>query len=417
MRMPWSAGRPLAPKEWDAVRMQVIFDCCKWDIQSEDQSVLADFPLFIEEDEWRTLAKLAEKLTGEVLDAEQELILRADLHPRLGLPDTIRKVLRRCSPESFPKGSARVMRFDFHFAPEGWRISEVNADVPGGFIEASGFTELMAPYYPSFSAPPNPAIAYAEKIGRAAGENRLIGFVHATAHSDDRQVMQYLAQEIQRRGMRAAVLSPGHLVWESNLAKIKSLFATGTPGLLIRFFPAEWLPNLRPDSLWKPWFCGGRTPMSNPGSAILIQSKRFPLVWDELATSMSTWRSLMPETRCPSELSAASQTEWVFKPVFGRVGEDVAIAGITEERAYREIVKDVRRHPINWAAERRFEAVAVQTESGPRYACLGIFTLDGHAVGAYGRIAKKPLIDQNAQDIAVLIRAKDNRDDDGKAVV
>src|SRR5437879_6963173 len=81
VRMPWSAGRPLAPKEWDAFRMRVIFDCCKWDIQSEDQSVLADFPLFIEEDEWRTLAKLAEKLTTEVLDAEQELILSADLHP------------------------------------------------------------------------------------------------------------------------------------------------------------------------------------------------------------------------------------------------------------------------------------------------------------------------------------------------
>jgi len=44
--------------------------------------------------------------------------------------------------------------------------------------------------------------------------------------------------------------------------------------------------------------------------------------------------------------------KWVFKPVFGRVGEDVAIAGVTEQRAYKEIIRDVSRHPVNWIAQR-----------------------------------------------------------------
>lgn len=146
--------------------------------------------------------------------------------------------------------------------------------------------------------------------------------------------------------------------------------------------------------------------MSNPGSAILIQSKRFPLVWDELNQPMATWRSLMPESRCPGKLNSNTVGEWVLKPVFGRVGEDVAIAGVTEEAPYKKIVEEVTRRPKNWVAQRRFVPVPLPGPKGPVYPCLGIFTLDGRSVGAYGRIATKPLIDHNAQDIAVLLTAK-----------
>jgi len=112
--------------------MQLMFDCCKWDIQSEDHSVVADYPLFLEEGEWESVASLAEKLSQEVLAAEHELLSRPDLHAKLSLPVSIQKILRKCSPKAFPRSCARIMRFDFHFTPEGWRISEVNADVPGG---------------------------------------------------------------------------------------------------------------------------------------------------------------------------------------------------------------------------------------------------------------------------------------------
>ena len=407
MKLPWSVERRLRPDDWESVRMRLMFDCCKWDIQSEDHSVVADFPLILDQEEWNSLAGYAEKLTREVLAAEGELLCRPDLHKILGLPESICRVLRKCAPEKIATGAARVMRFDFHFTPEGWRISEVNADVPGGFIEASGFVELMAEYYSDHSIPPNPAEAYEDAIAVAAGEGGAIGLVHATAHCDDRQVMQYLAKGLQRRGMQPIVLSPKHLKWDSGFARIASAFAAVKPTLLVRFFPAEWLPNLRPASSWEPWFCGGKTLMSNPGRALLIQSKRFPLVWNKLKTPLPTWQSLLPETKSPSDISSGSE-HWVFKPVLGRVGEDVAIAGITEQRAYKEIVKDVKRHPNDWIAQRRFNTLPLETHSGVRYPCLGIFTLDGHAVGVYGRIAAKPLIDHDAQDIAVLIRRKEH---------
>lgn len=400
MNLPWSVERPLPPEEWKSVRLRLMFDCCKWDIQSEDHCVAADFPLILDEEQWKLIASEAEQLSREVLAAEGELLSRPDLHRAIGIPRPIRRLLRQCVPGTIPLGAARVMRFDFHFTREGWRISEVNADVPGGFIEASGFTEMMSEYYPAYAVPPNPAKAYVAAVTKAAGDGTAVALVHATAHYDDCQVMQYLAQEFHKRGTQALPVSPAHLKWQCGYAEITGPFL-GKAGLLVRFFPAEWLPNLRLKACWGPWFRGGNMPMSNPGTALLIQSKRFPIVWSELRTSLTGWRALLPETNCPTNAPIGGE-EWVFKPVFGRAGEDVGIAGVTETREYKEIVAAVRRAPSCWVAQKRFDVLPLETECGPRYVCLGVFTVDGEAVGAYGRISGKPLIDQDAQDIAVL---------------
>jgi glutathionylspermidine synthase len=380
--------------------------CRERDIQPAEYAALAEFPLILGEEEWRSVAEIAERLTVEALAAEQELIFRADLHGRLGLPPSVRKVLRESNRHGCPAGAARVMRFDFHFTSEGWRISEVNPDYASGYIEAAGFTELLAPYYPRTLPPPNPAIAYVKAIRKVVDENSLIGLVHRHATTDIRE-LKCLVWEIKRRRMRVVVLGPRYLRWESNHAKFVRPFATGTPSLLVRYLDAEWLPNLHPGSRWKPWFSGGGTPVSNPASAVLIKSKRFPLTWNELNTPMLTWRSVLPETRCPSEVSKASPAEWVFKSVFGRAGKDVAIAGVASARSFKAIVKEAKRDPSNWVAQRRFQDVAVPTGKDPIHVCLGIFTVDGIAVGAYGRMATKPLIDQEARDVAILLRKKD----------
>jgi glutathionylspermidine synthase len=404
MNSPFTAGAPLQANDWRLIRLRAMFDCCKWDIQSEDHCVLADFPLFLEQDAWQLVAQMAEKLAHEALLAEKELLARPDLHSKLGLPRRIHKLFQSSNGSNPSNGVARVHRFDFHFTSEGWRISEVNSDVPGGFIEASGFAEIIAEHFPGYSPPANPACLYAEAIARATGERGLVGFVHATAHSDDRQVMEYLARGLRSRGMATVMLSPEHLRWESDIARVAGKFAAGEPAVLVRFFPGEWLCELRPDSIWTPWFVGSATPLSNPGSALLVQSKRFPLTWPELRSPLDAWRELLPATKCPSDVRDFSQGDWVLKPIFGRVGEDVAIAGVTEHRSFDAILRAARKHPDEWVAQRRFETAPLETERGPRYACLGIFTVDGRAAGAYGRVATKPLIDQEAQDAAVLVR-------------
>jgi hypothetical protein len=403
VKLPWSAGKLLSTKDWKDYRKRVLLDCRECGIPPEDYFDLARFPLLMERKVWRTVARLAERLAQEALAAEQELMFRPELHETLGLPAAMRRVLRECGQKGEPRGSARIMRCDFHFTPGGWRISEVNTDFLGGFIEASSFTELMAPFYPRFSPPPNPAAAYAGAIRKAVGGNALIGIVRRPSISRYRGI-KCVAREIRRQGMRLVMLKPGQIRWRSNHANFVDSYATGTPDLLIRWLNAQTLPTLLPGGQWKPWFCGGRTRMSNPGSCVLTQSKRFPLVWDRLRTPISTWRSLLPETRGPREVSAASEREWVFKSFYGAAGAEVAIAGVTGEGAYKRMLRHARRDPAGWVAQRRFESVAVSTPQGPRHICLGVYTVDGQAVGAYTRMTAKPLVDGYAEDVAVLIR-------------
>ena len=147
--------------------------------------------------------------------------------------------------------------------------------------------------------------------------------------------------------------------------------------------------------------------MSNPGTVVVVGSKRFPVLWKEMDTRMSTWRSFLPETCCPGELKGGSVTDWVFKPTFGSDGARVAIAGVTMRQAFRETVDQARRHPDRWVAQRRFESVALSTERGPGHVCLGIYTVDGVAAGAFTRIRGDALINAHSLRIPVLVPQSD----------
>jgi hypothetical protein len=227
--------------------------------------------------------------------------------------------------------------------------------------------------------------------------------VHATAYSDDRQVMEYLAKALRARDMKTTMVSPAHIRFDNERASIQSSFASLEPECLIRFFPADWLPRLGSPSRWSGFFSSGATVLSNPGTALLLQTKRAPLVWDRVAGRVDTWRVMMPESRCPRDVTAIGSDEWVLKPALGRVGEDVAIAGITGPREFAAILKRVRRRPSAWVAQRRFESIAVETPDGLRHACLGVFTVDGSTAGCYGRVSVKALTDGDSQDVAVLM--------------
>jgi len=400
MNVPYQLGKPLSDATWQTVKFRTVFECCKWDIQSEDHCVLAEFPLLIAGSRWQELGTLAEGLSRELADAERELLQRRDLQAKLGLPEALREEFGRLG-EPTP-GIARVMRFDFHFTDEGWRISEVNADVPGGFIEASGFTQLMAAHFPGTTTPPDPAGIYARTLAAGLGPDAVVGLVHATAYSDDRQVMQFLGKRMLEHGLRTILSSPDHIRWDEGRASVSSSFAKSRLDAIVRFFPAEWLPTLRARSQWTPFFAGSRTPLSNPASAVLVQSKRFPLVWDSLSTDLRTWRVLLPETVCPS-IVEKDLRDWVVKPALGRVGEDIAISGVTSERKLQLIHKAAQRRPSHWVAQRRFAAIPLPDGNGSYYPSIGVFTVDGTVAGAYARIGHKPLIDDEAQDIAVLI--------------
>jgi glutathionylspermidine synthase len=260
----------------------------------------------------------------------------------------------------------------------------------------------MAAAYPAVDSVGDVAVEYARALLRAS-PNGYVALVHATAYTDDHQVMAYVARHVEALGGRTALVSPAQVRWEGGSAYVLGATSWEPVGVIGRFFPAEWLEELPRACTWERWFRGGGTSTSNPGTALLTQSKRLPLVWDRLRTPMPTWRSLLPETRDPREVPWRASDEWVLKPALGRVGDGIGIRGVTPVREWRIISRGARWRPRWWIAQRRFEAVPFAGDGEPTYPCIGVYTIDGRAVGAYGRIANRPLVDWRARDIAVLV--------------
>ena len=401
---PWVPVEPLTKAAFATFRRRAIFTCHKWDPQVGDHCVLARHPLVIEASAWAEVARLAEQLATETLALEQELTRRPDLHRRLGLPFLVRRALAEASRRP-PVSLARIMRFDFHYTTDGWRISEANTDVPGGLNEASGFPALVAPLYARTRAAGDPAAAYAGAIRARLPAQATVALVHATAYSDDQQMMTCVAHALAAMGVTARLASPSHLRWRDGHALL-ALAGSETPlDAIVRFFPAEWLPGLAAESGWTSLFGGTSTPLSNPATALLVQSKRLPLVWQELDAPAPTWRALLPETRNTRDVPWRTSDAWVVKPALGRVGEGVGLRHDIEPKEWTRIRRSATVFPRSWIAQRRFDVVPLRVGGTPYYPCLGVYTVDSAAVGAYGRVAPRPLIDARAADAAVLVAA------------
>ena len=399
---PWIPVEPLAASAFAELRRRAIVDCCKWDPQVGDVCAIARSPLVVTRRAWNEVAGIAEALAAETLAAERELLDRPDLHRTLGLPRAARRALRQAARLGPPAGAARLVRFDFHYTTEGWRISEANCDVPGGLNEASGLAPAIRPHYAWAAPVGDPAGAYAAAIAFRVGPRATVALVHATAFSDDQQMMLFVARRLESLGIATHLASPSHLRWRHGRAHLETAWWNGPLDLVIRFFPAEWLGALPAACGWPLLFAGARTPLANPATAILTQSKRFPLVWDRLRTPLPAWRAYLPETRDPRHAPWRRSDEWIVKPALGRVGEGIGMADAISAADMRRITRQARWWPGAWIAQRRFRVVSIAIGGRELFPCLGVYTLDGHVVGAYGRLGGVPLIDARAADAAVL---------------
>jgi glutathionylspermidine synthase len=397
MSSPWSTSVTLTPADYRQLRQRAIFECSKWDQQVGDVATLAPFALILAPTVWSQLADWAEKLSDEILAVEKELEERHDLWPALGLP----RALLKLPPGLFSASAARLIRFDFHWTTQGWKISEANTDVPGGLNEASGYPTLFQPFVSSAAPIGHTVQIYASALQERCPTGGRIALIHATAYSDDRQVMVYVAEELKRKGYDCHLAAPDHLLWRDGKAWLHLGSILQPLDLVIRFYPGEWLPNLDRACGWKHFFQGSATPLSNPASALFIQSKRLPLLWNQLKTPVPTWRKLLPMCAEPSSVPWAQAQKWVIKPVWGRVGEGIGLAEYIPEADWKKIKKAVQIRPEAWIAQERFESLPLTHDGENYHPCLGVYTVNSKAAGIYGRIAKRPLINYQAQDIAV----------------
>lgn len=383
------------------LRRRAMLDGFKWDSQVGDLTALAPFPLVMTRQVWNQLATYAEKLTEEAMAAELEIIRRPELLRLLGLPSALLKVF--LANEPLTPAAGRVIRFDFHLTTEGWRISEANSDVPGGFSEASHFTELMAGYYPHLKTAENPAEVWCDALAAGAGAGGPVAFLSATPILEDHQVNVFIAARLRERGCVTHLAKPEQICWRDGVANLESSWYRGPLAAAVRFYQAEWLPKLPERSGWRHFFRGGKTPMANPALAVISESKRFPLAWDFLETELPTWRGLLPVSCDPREMSWFNSHDWLLKTAFCNNGEAVGMSQLMKPREWWRMKLRARLAPGKWVAQQRFESLPVMTPHGPRHVCVGVYTVNGKAAGVYARMAEKPLMDYTAVDVAMLI--------------
>lgn len=251
------AGGSLDLRTFQGIRRRAVLEGCKWDPQVGDVSTLASFPLILNRDTWSELATLTERLSAETLQAEQEILQRPELLSTLGLPRAVCNALKHPAPAT--PAAVRVMRFDFHPARDGWRISEVNSDVPGGFTEASFFTGLIAQHFPDARPTGNPIERWADAIAAIGGNGGKVGLLTAPGFMEDHQIVAYLAGHLRARGCETHLANPTQLSWKEDVAHLDTNWHHGSLNALVRFFQSEWLPHLPRRCDWEKFFRGGRT--------------------------------------------------------------------------------------------------------------------------------------------------------------
>ncbi len=390
---PLRVGPTLPAEVLHEIRRAMELRHFKWDVQVGDVTSLAPFPLLIGAADWRELAGLAEQLAVETLAAERELLERPALRARLGVPRPLRRLLAR---GNLTPSAARVMRFDFHYTVDGWRVSEVNSDVPGGFTEATSFTQLMAAQVPGARPAGDPTRALADALAHNSGDGATVALTNAPGYMEDHQVVAHLAAQLVLRGLAARVVSLHQLRWRSGRAHLDD----EPVGAIVRFFQAEWLARLPRASGWSWLFSDGHTPVTNPGVAALGESKRLPLAWDELRTPLPTWRRLLPETRALAGAPWTRDDGWLIKAAYGNTGDTVLLRS---SPGWTRKAWAARLRPWAWVAQRRFSVAPLAHESGPLLPCIGVYVVDGKAAGAYARLTSRPIIDFSARDVALLI--------------
>ena len=396
------------PKDkYDEYRLNLIFDCYKWDPQFQDNNTVARHVLVITKEEHEELKKLTEAIDKETIDAEKYLNENPKYAKPLNLPKEISKELKLMKNYDSEK-HIRLMRYDFHPTIDGWNISEVNSDVPGGFAEASLMPQVAKYlfkeeqlYHINFGDILTAAIAKKVKAGGR------IMLVHCTSYSDDRQVMEYLGDKLEAMGFKVIYGAAEHVLFKDKNAYSVLFGNEGPLDGIFRFTPLEWLKDIKP-KCWEGYF-DTVTPSCNHPVAMFAQTKRFPLVWDRLeldGLSLTNWKRLLPETVEVKE--AKGQKGFIYKPACGRVGEKISIKEACDTKEYEDILKEVKKKPKEYLAQKKFISKPLTSEEGEQFhVCLGSYTVDGKHAGYYARISDKPRIDSRAADIPVLIEGSE----------
>lgn len=409
---PVRCGESIGNEEFWRIRSELSLDFCKWDSQVGDICTLFRQPLLITQQTWNFLSETAETVAAELTSAEEELLGKPELFPALGVAGQLQSILKEASQFGATPTAARILRFDFHYTNDEWRISEVNSDVPGGYIEASRFTTMIASLLPKLEPAGDPANCLVQSLVTGAREHNRIALLSAPGFLEDQQITAFLAKQLQLEGIDTFLLhDPEELLWKDGRASVSKGRNQVAIDSIFRFYQGEWLARLKPSAAWSWMFSGGRTPVANPGSAILIESKRIPLICGSLNSCTDNWQRMVPECCDPALDHWQRSDEWVLKGTFANTGDSVHVREFTEERQWAKLCSIAKKRPQEWVVQRRFIPAPVLAAFGLVYPCIGVFTINGKAAGIYGRVSTGLITNYAAMDAAVLIEKETDADE------
>lgn len=392
---------PLSHGDLHAVERSLNLHHCKWDTRLAGCSTLARQALIVSEGEWLWLARCAEGLASETVAVETEVSRHPELFRQLGVPGP----LRRCMASlDWPAGNGpvRVMRFDFHPTADGWAVSEVNSDVPGGYGEATFLPALYQRFLEGLRCPPSPLKLWGDAV-ECALTGDTVAFLSAPGYLEDHQVVRVLMHELAARRLTSHwIQNPAALDWRDGEPRLVSAPRSPIHGI-VRFYQAEWLSQLPRRTNWRRLLSYSGT-IVNPAAAILSESKRLALAWPQLSASNRVWRTVLPECRDPESIGSADRGDWVLKAAYSNTGDSVMIGKTMTAPQWERAVRVARRQDGQWVAQRRFETVALDSVDGSVYPCVGMFVINGNAAGAYVRLSRRQLTDGMALEAPLFIR-------------
>ena len=393
---------PMEPAEVRQVLRAIQFKHFKWDIfHRGDTSILPD-AIVLSDEEHRFLADTAERVWAALRDVEAIVGGDEALLEAVAVPESVRSAIQE-QRDDHP----RVTRCDFHLTEKGkWVISEFNDDVPSGFAECVGLSDILGEHY----AERFPGLSFRGDLKQAIVDSlspfESIGFIHATGYSEDLQHVALVADWLKDEGHDAELGAPTNFRVEDGRAFV---FDTAVDAIF-RYYPGEWLAEIPNVGQWAK--AASFLPIMNPLSALASQSKRFYACWNEHDIPIDEEQQRLLDEFIPTSmyLSSLDKDEvlsnpkrWVLKGAFGRMGKTVRIGPLMPKPKWEKAVHDAFDTSEIIAAQRRFDTAPLWSSRGLGYATVGVYLVDGAFAGYFSRIDKGPLIDYDSWHVPTLV--------------
>jgi glutathionylspermidine synthase len=364
------------------------WDFRKWDTHVRGRETVARGALVLSRREHEDAVRVAEDLfalTGTALASWPDD------------PETTR--LLGVDPALVPLargGGPRVTRVDLFLTEDGWRASECNDDVPGGYNDALGLAALFHDAVEKGAEPPGDLPDALVRI-LSSGARR-VGLVYATAYAEDLQVVRLLADLLEAHGVPTVLASPAHLAHPEQDGPTR--LAGEEVDAIFRFFPAEWYPALPNLADWERAVRAGLR-VVNPFATAWTQSKAAFSLLRHPAIPLT--RPLTPER---AREALGERERWVLKPCFGRMGEGVVLGASETARGWEKALAGALRSPSPSVLQERFRPIPFELEPGrSATACVGAYVVDGRFAGYYSRLSDRHVVRFDAANVLTVLEA------------